>query len=101
MGIRRTEESNGKRIVIHVAGRFDFSQQRAFRDAYREVSDRQIDYVVDLKATSYVDSAALGMLLLLREHAGGDKARVGIQGCSPDVRRVLDIANFGRLFKLS
>lgn len=101
MGIKRSEDSNGKRIVIHVDGRFDFSQQRAFRDAYRDIVDGQVEYVVDLNRASYIDSAALGMLLLLREHAGGDKARVSIQGCSADVRRVLDIANFGRLFKLS
>ena len=100
MGIRYTLGDNGKRAVISVSGRFDFAQQRAFRDAYRDLPSGHMNYVVDLKGVTYVDSAALGMLLLLREHAGGDSARVRITGCTPEVRRVLDIANFPRLFDI-
>lgn len=100
MGIRCTLGENGEQAVISIDGRFDFSQQQAFRYAYRDLPSGQMHYVVDMKGVSYVDSAALGMLLLLREHAGGDAAQIRISGCTPDVRRVLDIANFARLFDI-
>jgi hypothetical protein len=40
------------------------------------------------------------MLLLLREHAGGEASTIEIARASPDVRKILDVANFGKLFKL-
>jgi anti-anti-sigma factor len=52
---------------------------------------------VDLERTTYLDSSALGMLLLLKDQSGD----VRIIKTSPDVRRVLEIANFHRLFDVS
>ena len=40
------------------------------------------------------------MLLLWREHAGGDAARIRIINCTPEVRRILGIANFHTLFDI-
>ena len=99
MGIKRTEEADGKRVVIAVDGRFDFSLQREFRSAY-EGSPPQAEYIIDLGRADYLDSSALGMLLLLRDYAGGDKSRIQIRGAGADVRRVLEIANFNRLFAI-
>ena len=53
-----------------------------------------------MKETTYLDSSALGMLLLLRDHAGGDQAEVEIVNCSPDVKKILTISNFDQLFKI-
>ncbi len=57
-------------------------------------------YRVDMQETSYLDSSALGMLLLLRDHAGGDKATIEIRNCSPDVKKILTISNFEQLFDI-
>ncbi len=56
---------------------------------------------MDLQETTYLDSSALGMLLLLRDHAGGDKANIEIRNCSPDVKKILSISNFEQLFEIS
>jgi anti-anti-sigma factor len=56
---------------------------------------------VDLSGTDYLDSSALGMLLLLREHAGGEGSKIDIVNSSPDVKKILDVANFGKLFEIS
>jgi anti-anti-sigma factor len=55
---------------------------------------------VDLGRTNYVDSSALGMLLLLREHAGGDDANIRIVNANDEIRKILTISNFDRLFKV-
>ena len=58
-------------------------------------------YVINLGQTDYLDSSALGMLLLLREYAGGDKADIRILNCKPEVRTIFNVANFQQLFALS
>ena len=42
----------------------------------------------------------LGMLLLLREHTGGEKGRVVIRNASATVDKVMRIANFDKLFDM-
>ncbi|MBK1642001.1 anti-anti-sigma factor [Chromatium okenii] len=100
MSVMRRVDEQKSQVTIAIDGRFDFAQHKAFRDAYREVDAKQMKFVVDLSGASYLDSSALGMLLLLRDYAGGDATRVTITGCSEDVRRVLKIANFEKLFQL-
>ncbi len=90
--------SNGS-LTVSIDGRFDFSSHKEFRDAYRD-ADTSAKYVIDMSKTDYMDSSALGMLLLLREHAGGDKASISISGCSPDIKKILTISNFQKLFDI-
>jgi anti-anti-sigma factor len=101
MAVRAAKSPDGKQVTIAVNGRFDFTVHEQFRIAYESSPTVAARYVVDLSATDYVDSSALGMLLLLREHAGGAADRVSIQGAKPEVKRVLTIANFHKLFALA
>ncbi len=94
-----TVNSTESSLTVAIDGRFDFSSHKEFRDAYRE-SDASADYVIDMSKTDYMDSSALGMLLLLREHAGGDKAKITITGCSSDIKKILTISNFQKLFDI-
>lgn len=55
---------------------------------------------MDLKEATYLDSSALGMLLLLRDHAGDD-ADVRVINSNSDVRKILAISNFDKLFDIS
>jgi anti-anti-sigma factor len=53
-----------------------------------------------MKEASYFDSSALGMLLLLRDHAGGDDSQIKIVNCNADVKKILTISNFDKLFSI-
>ena len=90
----------GNTVVIKIKGRFDFDVHKEFRDAYENASATLTEpkYVIDLMETEYMDSSALGMLLLLRDHAGSDRSRVSIINCDRVTKEVLDIANFDKLF---
>ena len=55
----------------------------------------------DLTEFDYIDSSALGMLLVLREHSGGEMARIEITHCRPEVHKILLSAHFDRLFSIS
>lgn len=50
--------------------------------------------------TDYLDSSALGMLLVLRDRVANDHESIIIQGAKPEVKKILQIANFDKLFKL-
>jgi HptB-dependent secretion and biofilm anti anti-sigma factor len=88
---------NGAVVKISVLGRFDFHAHREFRDAYQAQSPT-VQYLVDLRGTDYMDSSALGMLLLLREHAGGDNAKIRISNARAEILSILSVANFEKMF---
>lgn len=90
---------DGNSVTIKISGRFDFNDHSAFRDAYRDAPS-SASYIVDMQGTEYMDSSALGMLLLLREHAGGDSAKITIASCKPEIKKILTIANFQKLFNV-
>lgn len=101
MAITSTLSADGTLLTIYIQGRFDFSSHQDFRGSYERLDKAPERYRVDLQETTYLDSSALGMLLLLRDHAGGDKANIEIRNCSPDVKKILSISNFEQLFDIS
>ena len=99
MAINMTVSEDGDKVTIAVTGKFDFQLYDEFRASYANTAGNGVAYVVDLSNTEYLDSSALGMLLLLREHAGGENSNVEITQASADVRKILDVATFDKLFK--
>jgi anti-anti-sigma factor len=91
------------KTVINLSGRFDFNTHREFRSAYEPlVGDVDtLAVVVDFTGVDYLDSSALGMLLMLRDKLGGAGKEVALTGVRGNVKQVLDIANFGKLFPIS
>ena len=100
MAISARTSTDGSELNISITGRFDFSSHQEFRKAYEDAGNTPDNYVVDMKDTTYLDSSALGMLLLLRDHAGGDNASISIINCNDDVRKILTISNFEQLFEI-
>ncbi len=100
MTLQRTVSPDGKTVTIRIQGRFDFNLHKEFRDAYGGEAADASHYVIDFKDTEYMDSSALGMLLLLREHAGGIPERVRLVNVNPELRKILEISNFHHLFKM-
>lgn len=93
--------SEGK-ATLSLSGRFDFNAHREFRDCYEALFNtgniRALD--IDLGGVEYLDSSALGMLLLIKERAAVKNIQLQLTKCTGTVRQILDIANFGRLFTM-
>ncbi len=100
MSIKVDVQDGGNVVEIKVAGRFDFNDHQDFRDAYEGAGSPSTKYIVNLAATEYMDSSALGMLLVMREHAGGANADISIVNASPEIQKLLDVANYGKLFDI-
>ena len=72
MAVKTKSSEKGNELVISIDGRFDFGLQKDFRQSYE--ATKAAAYVIDMRATEYMDSSALGMLLMMREYTGGSKA---------------------------
>lgn len=99
MTVTSTVSPDHKRVDITITGRFDFSLHKDFRETYRHHPGVG-EYRVNLGGAEYIDSSALGMLLLLRDHAESGHGHVVLAGPTPGVRKVLAIANFDKLFRI-
>ncbi len=100
MSVQVESAADGAEVTIKVSEKFDFSLHREFREAYKDCNASGANFHVDLSEAEYMDSSALGMLLLLREHAdllGGD---VDLFKPSSSVKKVLTVANFDKLFTI-
>lgn len=101
MSIHSNVSADGRTLTIAINGRFDASSLDEFRQSYEDVDPEQVEkFNVDLKDTVHLDSSALGMLLVLRDHAGGDQASISITNCSPEVKKIFAISSFTQLFDI-
>lgn len=100
MHLETTFHDGKARIALN--GRFDFDSHRIFRDSYeallKDQNTREIE--IDLDRVDYLDSSALGMLLLLREKAAMANKSLALANSHGMVQQVLDVANFNKLFTL-
>ena len=87
---------------VRLSGRFDFNAHRDFRNAYEPLmADSDVRSVnIDMGGVEYLDSSALGMLLMLRDKASAANKALALTNVRGPVRQVLEIANFGKLFRI-
>lgn len=100
MQIQVEKDSGKARLVLR--GRFDFETNRDFRTACEDpLASSDVHAIeVDMNGVEYLDSSALGMLLVLRDKGSAANKSIAISNCRGQVREVLDIANFGKLFSI-
>lgn len=102
MGLQVGTKIIDDKFVIALHGNFDFAAHRDIRKAGDDAlknSERIIE--IDLEKVEYLDSAALGMLLLLREKARALGKEVTLSRCQGLVLQVLNVANFNKLFSIA
>lgn len=86
-------------VIIALDQSFDFDSVADFRAAYTSYQGRR--YIIDFRATDYMDSSGLGMLLNMKRYLGEGAAPIELINCRPQVKRVLTISRFETLFEIS
>ncbi len=97
MTVNSRFSSDEKQFIISIEERFDFSLHQQFRDTYNDVTNKDVTFILDLSKTEYMDSSALGMILLLKDHVQACAGQLIISKPSDSVRKILEIAQFQRL----
>jgi anti-anti-sigma factor len=88
---------------LQIPERFDFSYHKEFTQQYQAILDSgdSSDIALDFSRVSYLDSSALGMMVLFQKKAKGANINVRIRGAKDSAKEILQIANFDRLFDIS
>ena len=89
--------------TIYLSGHFSFGAHREFKAAYKNQLNNSMigSLVVNLTEVSYLDSSALGMLLLLREYAQAANKSLTLSKPSAIAARTFEIAGFKTLFAIN
>jgi anti-anti-sigma factor len=100
MEVSSKMSGDGKDFTILIGKRFDFSLHQLFRDTYKDITTQDLNYVLDLSQAEYMDSSALGMILLLKDHVQLYAGQLTISKANDTVRKILEIAQFHRLMTI-
>ena len=101
MSITANHNGPENELLLQISDRFDFSMHQDFVDSYREHHALGASFRLDLSETTYIDSSALGMILLLKEHAQRNMGELIIDRPSRVVSRVLETAQFKYLMTIN
>lgn len=88
--------------AIRLSGHFDMNVSQEFRNASRKAlaAVRGKELVLMMDEVNYIDSSALGMLLVLHKEATERGVTVVLANCQPFIQRALTTAYFDRMFTL-
>ena len=100
MTLHKYVSEDNKQVTIAIEDRFDFSVHQHFRDAYVDYNNPGTAINIDLSKTSYMDSSALGMILLLKDHVEKFSCTFKISKPNETVNQILEIAQFHRLMTI-
>ncbi len=88
--------------TVVLEGQFTFSDNMAFRAITEEIAKHSLSKVIiEIGTLEYVDSAALGMFLLLRDFAQKRHLTLVLKGAQGQVKKVFDVSRFDQLFTLA
>ena len=94
-------QDNASDRVVVMTGSFDFSDSAAVKDVVDQMSDLNgKDCVLDLEKLETIDSAGLGMIILMNDAAVDNDAVLRVRGAVGQVRRMLDVSNFGEIVEI-
>ncbi len=93
---------HGRLAHMALSGYFGFQSHREFVKSYLPLLDNTaVDEIwVGMIEVDYLDSSALGMLLLLNERAIASNKPITLIAASGAASRTLEITNFSKVFKI-
>ncbi len=101
MSIYHQYDTSKKTFTIKVMGDFNFGEHQSFRKTVEHITPEMDSIVIDLQNTAYMDSSALGMLLVMLDKTNKNQQTVKIININSEVRKLLDVANFDKLCSIT
>ncbi|MBJ7554393.1 STAS domain-containing protein [Marinomonas spartinae] len=86
-------------IVIVLPERFDFSTHKWFTKEYEKALLTNNNIVLDFSCVQYIDSSALGMMVLLHRLLAEKNKKGVVRNVSGNAKEILEMANFGNLYQ--
>ncbi len=95
-------QNDGGNATVALKGRLTFADHESFRDIVDVFKDGGVkECSLDLSGLEFIDSAGLGLLLIVRDSAQEASASVSISGAQGAVKKMLEIAKFGEIIPIA
>ena len=91
----------GNGLTAKLEGKFSYAECSSFlKETTAQLKTAAKTLVIDFEKVSYLDSSALGALLMLRERASASGKSIALSNCNGDVKDVIAISNFHKIIPI-
>jgi HptB-dependent secretion and biofilm anti anti-sigma factor len=86
--------------VIYLPSRFDYDYHKQFSTAYSSIVDDTTikEIILDFSRVEYLDSSALGMMVMFHKKAAATSKVAKIRGARGVTKEILSMANMQKIF---
>ncbi len=91
--------SSGDSLELTLTGKFTFADNKVFNAIMDEIASYK-KIIIDLAKVEFIDSAALGILLLVRDKCDKTSTNLLLKNPKGQVKQMFDISRFGDLFNI-
>lgn len=96
-----TEEIHEQTATLKLEGGFTYTQRKLFQDTLRNLATKKIEHIiVDLAQVAFLDSAALGLLMITHRQLMADKRKLSLAYPQATVRQIIELANLHKTIPL-
>lgn len=87
--------------TIRLPDRFDYAYHRQFSESYQSYLGSQTvsELILDFSQVGYLDSSALGMIVLLQKKCSNEGKKVKIKGARGTTMEILRMANMQNIIE--
>jgi len=87
--------------TLLLPNKFDYSYHRKFDEGYTQLLQNAVckEIILDFSSVEYLDSAAIGMIVLLRKKCSNQQKVVKLKGAYGTAAEILDMAHMEKLFE--
>ncbi|MBA5875034.1 MAG: anti-sigma factor antagonist [Nitrospira sp. CR1.2] len=96
-----TKEVNNRKVTLKLEGNFTYTQRKPFQEMLKSVAVDGVDQIViDLSQVAFLDSAALGLLMISHRQLQAEKRALSLAYPQPTVRQIIELANLHKTIPL-
>lgn len=94
--------ASGHTTSVKLKGQFTFSDTQKFKNILGLLNQGELKAIsLDFSDITFIDSACMGMLLLLRDECQGRKVSLNLLSPQGQVDKIFTISKFDQLFSIS
>ena len=96
-----TKEVNNRKVTLKLEGNFTYTQRKPFQEMLKAVAVDGVDQIViELSQVAFLDSAALGLLMISHRQLQAEKRTLSLAYPQPTVRQIIELANLHKTIPL-
>lgn len=94
-------EVHNHTVTLRLEGNFTYTQRKPFQELLKSVSVDPMEHIViDLSQVAFLDSAALGLLMISHRQLQSEKRTMSLAHPQPTVRQIIELANLHKTIPL-